>query len=303
MSSNDVQKETKKKLFADLDKLRSEINASRKELNKINDEKELWFEKKEDLSGNIRKKIGNIKENRNKRDSLTKKVRELKEKRNALNQEARKKISELKKLKEEMRNLSKKSKIKDPYKLKGEIDKIEVKLETEAMSFEKEKDLSKRLKQLKKSFNEASEIVGILDKIKKFDLEIDISKKNTQNAHNEVQKLAKASQELHEGIIKSSKEIDELKVKEEEAFKKFLDLKKNFNDVNNGLKEKLSEVGKIREKINKFKLEEDEKKKLKEFMIIKGKELEIEEKIKTGKKITTEDFLVFQESLKNKKDI
>ena len=57
----------------------------------------------------------------------------------------------------------------------------------------------------------------------------------------------------------------------------------------------------IREKINKFKLEEEEKRKLKETMLIKSKEQEMEEKIKDGKKLTTDDFLAFQEIIKSKK--
>ena len=36
-------------------------------------------------------------------------------------------------------------------------------------------------------------------------------------------------------------------------------------------------------------------------MIIRSKEQEIEEKIKSGKKLTTDDFLMFQEALKGKK--
>jgi len=299
-SNTETQKETKKELFAALDKLKKEVNSSRNELNKIDDEKESWFEKKDELSDDIREKINGIKENKKKRDDFTNRVKKLKEKRNEFNQEIRKKISELVKLKEGMRNLTKKSKVKDPYKIKGEIDGIEVKLETEAMSFEKEKELSKKLKLLKKLFHEASAIIDAIDKIKKLNSEIDSSKKNSQNVHNEIQKLAKESQKLHEGIIKSSKEIDELKIKEEEAFKNFLNLKKDFNNINNKLKEKLSDIGIIREKINKFKLEEDEKRKLKEITLIKNKEQEIEEKVKTGKKLTTEDFLVFQEALKNK---
>ena len=299
-SNTETQKETKKELFAALDKLKNEVNSSRNELNKIDDEKESWFEKKDELSDDIREKIKDIKENKKKRDDFTNRVKKLKEKRNEFNQEIRKKISELVKLKEGMKKLTKNSKVKDPYKIKGEIDGIEVKLETEAMSFEKEKQLSKKLKLLKKLFHEASAIIDAIDKIKKLNSEIDSSKKNSQNVHNEIQKLAKESQKLHEGIIKSSKEIDELKIKEEEAFKNFVNLKKDFNNVNNKLKEKLSEMGVIREKINKFKLEEDEKRKLKEITLIKNKEQEIEEKVKTGKKLTTEDFLVFQEALKNK---
>ena len=60
-------------------------------------------------------------------------------------------------------------------------------------------------------------------------------------------------------------------------------------------------MGKIRTEINKFQLEEDEKRKLQEAMLIKSKEHEIEEKIKSGRKLTTEDFLLFQESIKSGK--
>lgn len=169
------------------------------------------------------------------------------------------------------------------------------------MSFEKEKELSKKLKVLKKSLSEASEIIDIHEKIKKLNLETNDARKNNNETHNEIQKLASESQKLHESVIKNSKEIDELKAREEEAFKKFLDSKKNFNNINNKLKEKLTKVNEIREKINKFKLKEDEKRKLEETMLIKSKEQEIEEKIKEGKKLTTDDFLTFQEIIKNKK--
>ena len=301
--NNETQKQTKKELFAELDKLRNEINSSRTELNKINEQKESWFRRKEDLSDTIIKNIAQIKENKKKRDSLTKNVKDLKEKRNKLNEETKKKISELIKLNTELKNLTKKSKIKNPQKIKGDIDKIEVTLETEAMPFEKEKELSKKLKLLKKLLGEASEIISFIDKIKKLNSEVDVCRKITDKTHNEVQKLASQSQDLHENIIKDSKETDKIKLSEEEAFKNFLDFKKKFSTINNELKEKLSQIGEVRNKIKQFKLKEDEKRKLKESMLIKSKEREIEEKIKTGKKLTTEDLLVFQEAVKNDKDI
>jgi len=297
---NEMKKETKKELFTNLDRLRNEINSINKDLNKKNNEKESWFRKKDDLSRDVRGKIASIKKNKQKRDSLTKKVKELKEKRQNLNQEIKKKISELVRLKNETRELTKRSKIKDPQRIKGEIDNIEVKLETEAMPFEKEKALSKKLKQFKELLEEASAIISNIDKIKKFNSEIDALRKNSNETHNEIQKLAAESQELHEGIIKNLKDIGELRVKEEEALKNFVDSKRFFNAINDKLKEKLVRVNEIKTKINKFQLEEDEKRKLRESMIIKSKEQEIEEKIKTGKKLTTDDFLEFQEIIKGK---
>ena len=298
MSSN---KETKKELFKSLDKLRNEITSLKKDLNRFDNEKESSFYKKETFFNKIRKNIKIIKENKIKRDALTKKVKELKEQRYVLSQETRKKISEFKKLNGIKKSLSSRLNISNPSHIKGEIDRIEVKLETEAMSFEKEKELSKKLRLLKKFLEEASAIISILDKIKKLNSEIDSSKKNTNIVHNEIQKIAAESQELHEGLIKTSKEIDKLEIKEEEAFRNFITFKKKFNDINRGLEKKLTEMSRVMEKINQFRLEEEEKRKLEESMIIKIKEQEIEEKIKTGKKLTTEDFLAFQEVIKDKK--
>ena len=196
--------------------------------------------------------------------------------------------------------MTKRSKIKDPTRIKGKIDTIEVKLETEVMPFEEERALSKKLKQFKGLLEEVSVIINNINKIKKFNSEIDALRKNSNETHYEIQKLAAESQELHESVIKNSKEIDELRTKEEESLKNFVDSKKIFNAINNQLKEKLIRMNEIKTKINKFQLEESEKRQLRESMIIKTKEQEIEEKIKTGKKLTTDDFLEFQEIIRGK---
>lgn len=298
-----MEQENKKTLFKELDKLSSEANSLNKELNKINWDKESLFRNKDRASKNIREKIRSIRENKSKRDSLTKKVKELKDKRNISNEKIKGKISEFKKLNDAKQILASKTKIKDHSKVRGEIDKIEVKLETEAMPFEAEKKLSKKLKSLKKNLDEASELISTMDKIKKLNFEINSSRITTNKVHNEIQKTAKESQKSHEIILKNSKEVDQLKIKEEELSKNFVNFKKKFNEINNKLKIKLNEIASIREKINKFQLEESEKRKLKETILVKSKEHEFEEKIKTGKKLTTDDFLAFQDIIKGKKEL
>tara|TARA_Y100000310_G_scaffold342032_1_gene443420 strand:+ start:1194 stop:2105 length:912 start_codon:yes stop_codon:yes gene_type:complete len=300
-NENPEKKQSKKDLFKALDKLRNVIVSLKKDLNKINNEKESWFSKKEEFSNKIKENIKIIKENKPKRDALTKKVKELKEQRNILNQDAKHKISEFKKLNDLKKILISKSKIKDPSAIKKEIDRTEVKLETEVMPFEHEKKLSKKLKDLKKSLEGASKIIEIIEEIKKQNPKINTLRKNTEKVHSEIQKTAKESQILHESVIKSSKDIDELKLKEKEAFKKFSKLKKRFVDINNQLKRELGEMSITSEKINKFRLEEKEKRELKDTMLIQVKEQEFKEKFKHGKKITTEDFLMFQDIIKDKK--
>jgi len=294
-------KKTKKELFVAIDKLKNEVNSKREDLNKSNNEKELWHSRKADISESIRKKISAIKQDRNKRNALTKKVKELKEKRANFNAEIRKNIPEIDGLKGQYGNLAKKAKITDPIKIRGVIDSIESKLETEVMSFEAEKKLSKKLKLMKKTLADASGIMGIIDKIKKLNSGIRGAKRESNAVHREIQALAKESQEIHERVIAESKGIDDLKAKEEEAFGKFAHYKRIFNEKNRFLKENLSKMSGIRAEISKFQLEEDEKRKLHEATLIKTREQELEEKIKKGSKLTTEDFLVFQESIKGRK--
>ncbi|MBI2207898.1 hypothetical protein HYU50_00215 [Candidatus Woesearchaeota archaeon] len=290
----------KKDLFRQLDALKNEIISLRKDLNKISNEKELWFSKKEGFSRQIREKISIIRESREKRDALTKKVKELKEKRAVLSEEIGKKISEFKKLNEEKKKLLSKSRVKDPYRLKSDIEKLELKLETEAMPFDKEKKLSKTLKDLKKSLGEASESMEIMAKAAGLNKEINEMKKNSEIIYNDVQQTAEESQVLHESVLALSREVDGLKAKEEESFKNFINFKARFAGINYQLKENLAKMGGIREKINKFNLEEEEKRKLKETMLMQSKEKEIEEKFKATKKLTTDDFLAFQDNIKNK---
>ncbi len=315
---DEYSRQSKKELFASLDRLRREINSLRGALNRADSEKESWYGKKEELYSSIGKKIEHIKESRKKRDGLTKEVKELKEKRAAFNDELKKKIAELVKLKDEAKNLTKiqenrrfsghrkcsafprESRIKGPFLIKKDIDAMESKLETEVMSFEKEKELSKKIKALKKSMEDASVIIGLIGNIKKLNSEVSAARKNNDEIHNKIQKLARESQDIHENILKGSREIDELEIKEEEAFKNFSESKKKFNDANRALKENLIMMGAIREFINKFKLEEFKKRKLKESMLIRTREQEVEEKIKSRKKLTTEDFLAFQEAIRGR---
>lgn len=291
--------ENKNILFEDIRILKNDINDLRKNLNHIDKQKETFFDKKEEYGNEIRRLIKKIKKDKAKRDELTKKVKEDKKKRDALNKEIKDKISKIKNLKKEEGLIANNSKTESPSKIKEAIEKLELSIETEAMSFENEKKVMKRIKGLKKRFNEAKIINDMLDNFKKISWDIDEYKKNADDIHLRIQNRAKESQKLHESLVASSKEVDKLEVEEEKTFGKVVEFKKKFNAVNNLLKEKLTKMGELMGKLESFKLKKEEEKKLKDEFFIKNKEARIEEKIKKGEKLTTEDLLVFQ-SAKNK---
>lgn len=284
-----------KDLFKRINKCKQEVKNLRTKLNQIDQHKEHWFEQKDSLWKQSSKLIRQVRVEKKKRDKLTKSVKELKKQRDTLNKTTTKHISEVNVLRKEKDELMKKLKIKsDPEKLRQDIEKAEMRIETEAMPFEKEKKLTKKIKQMIKEFKETAGITQVSGRVATLSKDIDDSKKQANKIHQDIQLQAAKSQEYHEAIIKLSKQIDELKKKEEPAFEKFNMFKQEFSKTSDLLNQKLMELSKFNEQLGEIKKDTKKKKKEREEQFIKEKEEEITKKMKRGKKIKTEDLLVFQ---------
>ncbi len=285
-----------KELVEELNRHRVEVSRLRNDLNELDKEKESWFKKKHELSYRIKEAIQKIKDNKSKRDALTLEVKNLKPKRDSINKELSSKSAGLDKLKKEKSELSKSLDIKEsPSRIKQQMEKLEFKIETDTVSFEKEKELMKKIKALKKDYDKISILHDSNKKVKEI---LDIArgmKKNANETHKLVQEKARKSQILHEEILKISSEIDGMKMEEEEAFKKFSALKSKFNEANSVLKKKLDEMNDVKNSLDKISSDKRDKRRQEIDSILKSKEEIVNEKIKKRQKLTTEDLLVFQQ--------
>ena len=95
-------------------------------------------------------------------------------------------------------------------------------------------------------------------------------------------------------MLEYSKRIDELKIKEQEAYRKFLEAKEKFSQVNAKLKEKLPGISAIKNKLETFNIQVKEEKQKKERLTLKEKGEIANQKLKSGQKLTTEDLLALQ---------
>jgi len=287
--------EERKGLLKQIHELDEGIRSLKNHLNKLNDQKETFFKKKEEFNKEIAGLISTIKGSRQQRDKLTASVKESKEKRKELNLQARKKIEEIKGLQKEKRATERKHGLEeDPAKIKVQIDALNTRIETSAMSFEKEKGVMKEIKALKKKYDDAKKISNVWEKVHLVSKEIDQLKEKADERHKKVQVKAKTSQEMHESIINASKKIDELKKKEEAFYKKFIEKKKEFSEANEKLKIQLDEITKLNAQLGEHKQEKKKEKESKDKRKIEDKQKEVEEKIKKRQKLTTEDLLVMQ---------
>ncbi len=274
--------------------IKSEISEIRAKLDKINEVKEEWYSKKEEFSKEIVKLISEIKKFRKIRDELTRNVSDSKKKRTDMNAKINAKISEIKELQSKLAKESGASAPVNVRELKKEMDSITFKLETEPMSFNAEQKLMKRVKEIKKIIGSASDNSGVSSSVRELSKEIDDLKKEADEIHLQVQKNASESQKKHEEMISFSKQIDDLKVKEDEAYKMFTKHKNEFIELNNVLKDKFKELAPLTKKLDTHKIENTEKKQKTKDVVIKEKQVSVEEKIQKGHKLTTDDLLVFQ---------
>ena len=128
--------------------IKKEIEELKKTLNELNIQKERWFSTKENLSQEIKKLIKKVRGIKSSKDKANETIQKLKEQRDKYNKQTQELISKFKVLNETKNKTLKDKKIDfDPVKLLESINKLETTIETEALSFSKEQQLMKRIRE------------------------------------------------------------------------------------------------------------------------------------------------------------
>lgn len=291
-TSQEKEKKTVKQESANDNALEKTLKA---ELQVAEEKKEASFKKKQEVGNKIAEKIKQVNDFKKDRNELTKEVRELKKRRDELNKEINERVQEIKKL-TGGKPIPRRNK-RDPQGpgfLKKKIEQLEFKLETEPMGFESEQKLNKEIRDLQKQVKEKTgdfeDLEGVMEKSK----EIDRLKKEANELHAKVTKLAQQSQKHHEELINYSKDIEDLKKEEEELYTQFLEEKKTFSEVNAKLKNHLG-IAHEEQKIERKERQVARKKKdEQDQQTLKERAQEVEEKVKKKQKLTTEDLLALQ---------
>ena len=268
-----------------------EIAELRKRLNDANNEKENWFRKKEELKKGIANSITEAKKLREEKEKINAEVKLFKEKRDKQNSATRDKINKFRELRGKINAREKKA---PADVLKREIEKIEGRIETEALKFSEEKRLMKRIGKIKQEYETTKDEDAVFDEIKNIENEIKESKNIAEELHKKVQEYAQESKKKHDAYLELSKKIKGMNNEQEDAFGNFLKFKEEFNKISKEVDDKLDELKNVKEKLDSFKLSDKEKKDALKKKILVKKAEDVEEKLKKGEKITTDDLIKFQ---------
>jgi phosphoserine phosphatase len=272
--------------------------------NALHERKERLYSELQEISRAIAGSINELKERREKRNALTQAAQDAKTQRKELSRIIKEKISVVKDLRKKLpdkpgttpsqssRGGREREERVTPGKLREEIQRLETKLETSAMDFTEEQKLTKILKEKKAQLAKMGGENDLERDVRSRSKEIDKLKRESDVAHEEVTRTARESQEHHEAILALSKKIEELKERETKLRDEYQKIKDELGTHSEVLPEKKPRgtKGKRGETSSLASSQPSAEDKA----TIKEKAAEVEEKIKTGKKLTTEDLLALQ---------
>ncbi len=271
---------------------KEEFTSVRRELSSLRTKKEVLFEIRSVISKEIKELFSQLKTLKEGRDELTQKVQLLKKQRDVINSEIKTEIDKVKLMRDATGGNATAvaakpagERINIPY-VKDAIEKLQHYLETNALSPDEEKKVMKTIKEKERLIAKAKEQTESKGHLIETSKKIDDLKDNSNTVHAEVEVLAKNSQDKHEKLISISKDIKYLKTQEKEVHTLFITAKDAYR------------VKRITFVQNKPFF--DQKKPRRDFrenkeeQILRKIEKTVEEKIRSGQKITTEDLLSFR---------
>ncbi len=297
--------------MAGVDELREEFGKKRKELStlrsklsEVHSQKEEAFRQLRSLRDEAAKNMSQIREIQSQRDALTKEVSERKNERNKLNdtfkeKAAGRKDAERKNVQlrpgagQKLPSLDQKHSKQDlnlnPSKLRAEIKRLEDLIETEVMSFEKEKELRKKVKGLKAAYQKVEQGKLAWKAVHAASADLAEARRKAQHSHHQVQELASLSQEKHEQVNALYKTVRELRKNENNLAEQYIQFKARHEE----LKKELQTIQSRVDELSKL-FKEDDHRSFQEK--IKEKTADVQEKIKKKQKLRIEDILAFQAS-------
>ncbi len=291
-------KETPKETF---DLATANVDTLKKRLNELNEQKEVWFQKKEELNKEIAVLIKSLKALNPEIEIQKVKERELRQQRDVHNKQFLSSLSQSKNLVKNQRALTEKyGQGMSPTKLEERIQKLEYSIETEALSMTKEKKIMEKIRELKKVLGAVETVGDFKAQMGEISKSLTEAKEQADVQHTALKEHVKENKRRFREYLANSKKVNQLKKEQRKAFKQFVTFKTEFAKVNSALKEQMKKEGIAPPKRKKNKKQpRKEVHKVKTSFIDTAKIIEekvkvVEEKLRSKKKLTTEDILAMQ---------
>ncbi len=277
---------------------KQELSLLKSALHSLNTEKEAAYHQLKILRDKISANTSQIQELKSQRQALAGQVKELKSERDKLNLIVKEKAQAQQAVVQEKNERGKNKEGRwlrnnssefqnNPHKLKMEIARLERKLEIEVMPFPKEQELNKRLKEMKVSWKKLAAAQEAAKDAQMSRAEFYESRRKAQDTHQQVQETAQKSQDVHTNINTLYDDIRKWREEEKKTTEKYLKLKDEYQ-------QKKQEQENLSRQLDAHSAQLKEHDEMSFRSLVRKKTAEVQEKMKKGKKLSTEDILAFQ---------
>ncbi len=287
--------ESKSDLKKEIKSYKDELINLKKSLNELGSQRSEIHRKRKENSAKIREMIEKVQSFRIEQKTIAERLKKSVADKESLYSELKPKLDELAKIDATLDEIKRKNgSAVSIDEIQRRIESLEYKIQTDVMSFDKEQKFNKEIKKLKALLPQASEMQEIFAKRRALIKEMKESRNKINEIKNSIIHDRDALKAIKKEKIQISQEIDKLK-EETDKLKEPLDgLKAKLDEANNSLNEKISKIGNVSTELSEIiTVEKTDRIRHDEKLALQRQE-QVKEKIKRGEKLTTEDFLAFQ---------
>jgi uncharacterized coiled-coil DUF342 family protein len=265
--------------------LKREIQSVSANLKELGGQKEEQYQQKNTLDKQLNALINKAKDLKDKKREIDKQISTFKKEREDKNKQYNQSLTNIKKAKEDRRR---QQHAVSSNTLRKQIKDLEYKMQTEAISFNKEKKIMGEIKKIKAQLKE---ILKEEEKLKTNNLsfrQVKEIKLAADDSHKKVQELAEKSSKIFDELTILSKDIANIKAQRNTVQLVLKNLKSQIGHMNQKLSKVLKDWSGIADKvfIRGTRRSIDR--------LLHKKTEEVKEKLKTKKKLTTDDILLLQ---------
>jgi len=223
--------------FARTEQLKKEISILSSQLKDLENQKEAKYQEKDLLDKKLNSLIQSAKSLRDKKQQIDSQIIEHKTKRSTLNKELKELFQKLNEMKNSLPKENNNFR-ESPGKIKKQIEAMQFAIETEGLSFAKEKAQMGKIKLLKAQLGEFEKSGEQYKELAEFKKQLNIKKTEADSSHEQIQKLAVESSNIFKELTLTSEEI----AKNKKLKLEIKDILKNFGIKIDDLSSKLADT-------------------------------------------------------------
>jgi uncharacterized coiled-coil DUF342 family protein len=277
-------------LYRELEALKAKNAAKKAEINLLREQIDETVKKRDALNAEVKRASEEVRKLKVKRDLLNARVKELKEKRDGLRAVASQKREVLSKLLEQARQISEQLQ-GNMSELSRQIKSLEWYIQTNPLAPKTERHIVAKIGALEVNLAKHKGLRNVKDKLLQLRIEVGALRLQAQATHEELTKVAEESEKVHVSMQGLVRGLAEKKKEADTKHSEYLERSRERRDAVSKLKENGERMDQIRVQIGEAKSSPR----------LKGEKLKSKykeaanEKLRTGGKLSFEEFQALME--------